>query len=55
MSGGCDKDPCFRGVSCTNIGAKGQSFLCGGCPKGFVGDGISCTDIDEVKEDLKNS
>lgn len=49
FKGGCDNNPCFQGVTCTNIGGSGASYKCGDCPKGYIGDGKTCTDINEVK------
>ena len=48
MTGGCDRNPCFAKVSCTNVGMRGSSFQCGDCPNGYTGDGITCTDVNEV-------
>uniref|UniRef100_A0A7M5WYM7 Uncharacterized protein n=1 Tax=Clytia hemisphaerica TaxID=252671 RepID=A0A7M5WYM7_9CNID len=44
---GCDRNPCYRSVSCFNTGESGASFQCGKCPNGYSGDGTSCQDVDE--------
>ena len=36
--GRCDRNPCFSGVTCQNVGPRGSSFKCGECPKGFTGE-----------------
>ena len=43
---GCAGDPCFGGVSCTDVPAPGTGYTCGACPTGYEGDGETCTDID---------
>lgn len=46
---GCARDPCFPGVSCTNVPARpgSPSFSCGRCPPGSTGDGVTCLDVDD--------
>ncbi|XP_028418294.1 neurogenic locus notch homolog protein 1-like [Dendronephthya gigantea] len=39
----CADNPCFLGVSCTDLVA---SFKCGPCPTGYTGDGENCTRVD---------
>ncbi|XP_075907986.1 thrombospondin-4-like isoform X2 [Petromyzon marinus] len=40
----CDRQPCSRGVACTDTE---HGFRCGPCPDGLTGDGVRCTDVDE--------
>ena len=50
---GCAGDPCFPGVSCSDVSAAqdarpgSPSFSCGGCPPGSTGDGVTCSDVDD--------
>lgn len=41
----CSPNPCFAGVSCTDVPAPGTGFICGPCPTGYAGDGITCTPL----------
>ncbi len=43
---GCAGNPCFAGVTCTDVPAPDTGFTCGACPVGTEGDGVSCVDID---------
>ena len=43
---GCAGNPCFTGVTCTDVPAPDTGFTCGPCPVGTQGDGASCEDID---------
>lgn len=43
----CDRNPCFRGVLCHNVGSTGSSFKCDDCPDGYSGDGKTCVDVNE--------
>ncbi len=42
---GCADDPCFAGVTCSDVAAPGTGYTCGACPAGYEGDGESCSDI----------
>ncbi|KAK3281937.1 hypothetical protein CYMTET_10302 [Cymbomonas tetramitiformis] len=51
---GCATNPCFPGVTCTDVMAPGEGHLCAyvgpvatlpwACPEGFHGDGEQCTE-----------
>ena len=41
---GCDSEPCFPGVECSEV--FGVGFECGACPEGYEGTGIDCVDVD---------
>jgi hypothetical protein len=43
---GCDPNPCFPTVACTDVPAPGTGFTCGPCPTGYEGDGQTCTNYD---------
>ena len=45
---GCESDPCFPGVECTDI--PGFGIECGECPVGYEGDGVVCEDVDGCAE-----
>ncbi|XP_061457861.1 cartilage oligomeric matrix protein [Rhineura floridana] len=40
----CYPNPCFPGVTCTNMPT---GFRCGTCPLGYTGNGSHCTDVNE--------
>ncbi|XP_078670161.1 uncharacterized protein LOC144910683 isoform X26 [Branchiostoma floridae x Branchiostoma belcheri] len=44
---GCEDDPCYMGVNCTDVPAPGVGYTCSACPDGTEGDGTKCRDIDE--------
>ncbi|KAK3255032.1 hypothetical protein CYMTET_35767 [Cymbomonas tetramitiformis] len=51
----CDTEPCFPGVSCTDLHNASQGFACGVCPDGYIdGDptsrGTECADVDECAD-----
>jgi hypothetical protein len=39
---GCLGNPCFTGVTCSDVAAPDTGFSCGPCPNGYTGDGITC-------------
>ncbi|XP_072037690.1 cartilage oligomeric matrix protein-like isoform X2 [Amphiura filiformis] len=49
---GCEMNPCFHGVACTNIPNQNPGYRCGQCPIGFEGNGTrnGCYDINECTE-----
>lgn len=46
---GCLGDPCFPGVTCEDVPAPGEGFICGECPDGTAGDGIECLPVSSVE------
>lgn len=46
---GCEDNPCFRGVNCTDAIAPNEDYICDACPSGYTGDGESCTDVDDCQ------
>ncbi|XP_066276376.1 uncharacterized protein [Branchiostoma lanceolatum] len=44
---GCEDDPCYMGVNCTDVPAPGVGYTCSACPEGMEGDGAKCRDVDE--------
>ncbi|OGQ80130.1 MAG: hypothetical protein A2289_12935 [Deltaproteobacteria bacterium RIFOXYA12_FULL_58_15] len=48
----CASNPCFAGVTCTDLAPPSTSFTCGSCPTGYTGDGITCTDFDACNPNL---
>lgn len=48
---GCDPNPCYAGVACTDVAAPGEGYTCGACPSGLSGDGEVCEDTDGCASD----
>ena len=44
---GCLGNPCFAGVSCTDVPAPNDRYSCSSCPSGYNGNGEVCHDIDD--------
>ena len=38
----CSPNPCYTGVSCTDIPAPKRGYSCGSCPPPSIGDGTLC-------------
>ncbi|XP_019645326.1 PREDICTED: uncharacterized protein LOC109486081 [Branchiostoma belcheri] len=55
---GCDGNPCFQGVTCTDqpapLAAGESGYTCGPCVEGLTGNGEQCADLNECLLDAND-
>lgn len=48
----CQPNPCYHGVTCSNVNGSLHLHRCGPCPVGMTGDGTHCEPVNEVSNIL---